>query len=220
MKKLLMSAIIALLPISAMSATILGFQIGGGNWDQTPSGTIVSTIGSDNLKETENGEGYAYFSLEHPIPIVPNIKLANTKFSAVGTNLALDLSFEVDQTDATLYYEILDNVVSLDLGITARKLDGQLTTSAGSEYFSGTVPLLYAAAEIALPAGFALAAEINTASSGNDKITDIAAKVTYTTPVGIGFEVGTRTETFEVDIANVKTDIEFSGIFAGVYFKF
>ena len=217
MKKLLFSAIIALLPLSAMSATILGFQIGGGNWDQTPSGTLISTVGSDTIKETEKGEGYTYLVFEHPVPLIPNVKLANTKVSAEGNSVITSL--EVDQTDATLYYEILDNVVSLDIGVTARKVDGQLT-GAGSATFSGTVPLLYAAAEIMLPSGFALAAEINTIGSGNDKISDISAKVTYTTSVGLGIEVGTRTQNFEVDIDSVQTDIEFSGIFAGVYFKF
>jgi len=217
MKKLLLSAFIAFLPMTGMAATILGFQIGGGSWEQTPSGALVSTVGSDTLKETEKGEGYTYFSLEHPVPLVPNIRLANTKVSAVGNTVIT--SVEIDQTDATLYYEILDNVISLDLGITARNTDGQVA-GTGSTTFSETVPLLYASAEIALPAGFALAAEINSISSGSDKISDISAKVTYTTSIGLGIEVGTRTQNFEVDIDNVQTDIEFSGLFAGVYFKF
>lgn len=218
MKKLLLGAVIALLPLTGFSATILGFQIGGGSWEQTPSGSIVSTIGSDSLNETEKSEGYTYFHLEHPVPLIPNVRYATTKVTATGspTFTLVDL----EQTDTTLYYEILDNVVSFDLGITGRKVDGLLTTAGSSTTFSGTVPMLYASAEIALPADFALVAEINTISSGNDKITDVIAKVTYTTPVGIGFEVGTRTQTIDVDIDNVQTDIEFSGIFAGVYFKF
>jgi len=217
MKKLLLGALVALLPLTGFSATILGIQAGVGNWDQTPSGALISTVGSDTIKETEKGEGYTYLVFEHPIPLIPNVKLANTKVSAEG-NLIIT-SLEVDQTDVTLYYEILDNVVSLDVGVTARKVDGQVT-GAGSATFSGTVPLLYAAAEIMLPSGFALAAEINTIGSGNDKISDISAKVTYTTDFNLGIEVGTRTQTFEVDIDSVRTDIEFSGIFAGVYFKF
>jgi len=217
MKKILFGALIALLPITGMTATILGVQIGGGSWDQTPSGALVSTVGSDTLKETAKGEGYTYFSLEHPIPLIPNLRLANTQVSAAG-NTTIS-SIEIDQSDATLYYEILDNVISLDLGLTGRSIDGRIT-GTGSTTFSGTVPLLYASAEVVLPAGFALAAEMNYLSSGGDKISDISAKVTYTTSIGLGIEAGTRKQNFEVDIDNVQTDIEFSGVFAGVYFKF
>ena len=137
MKKLLLGALVALLPLTGFSATILGIQAGVGSWEQTPSGALISTVGSDTIKETEKGEGYTYLVFEHPVPLIPNVKLANTKVSAEG-NLIIT-SLEVDQTDVTLYYEILDNVVSLDVGVTARKVDGQVT-GAGSATFSGTVP--------------------------------------------------------------------------------
>ncbi len=220
MKKLLLGALVALLPLTGFAATVLGFQAGTGSWSQTPSGTIISTIGADTLNETEKNESYTYFSLEHPVPLLPNFKYATVAVTAAGNtvNTILDL----DQTDATLYYEILDNVVSLDLGVTARKIDGIFTTGLvpSSTTFSGTVPMIYAAAEILLPAGFALVAEINTISSSDDNITDVTAKLTYTTDFNLGIEVGTRTQSVEVDIDAVQTDIEFSGLFAGVYFKF
>ena len=218
MKKLLLGALVALLPLTGFAATVLGFQAGTGSWSQTPSGTIISTIGADTLNETEKNESYTYFSLEHPVPLLPNFKYATIAVTAAGNtvNTILDL----DQTDATLYYEILDNVVSLDLGVTARQVDGTFTTLGSSETFSGTVPMIYAAAEILLPAGFALVAEINTISSSDDNITDVTAKLTYTTDFNLGIEVGTRTQSLEVNVDTVQTDIEFSGLFAGVYFKF
>ncbi len=220
MKKLLLGALVALLPLTGFTATILGFQAGAGIWSQTPSGTINSTIGSATLTETEKDENYAYFSLEHPVPLLPNFKYATTAVTAAGSGI--NTVFDLDQTDATLYYEILDNAVSLDIGVTARKIDGIFTTGLvpSSETFSETVPMFYAAAEIALPAGFALVGEINTISSGDDDITDITAKLTYTTDFNLGIEVGTRTQSYEVSIDTVQTDIEFSGLFAGVYFKF
>ena len=219
MKKLLLGALVALLPLTGFTATILGFQAGAGIWSQTPSGTINSTIAPPvTLTETEKDESYIYFSLEHPVPLLPNFKYATIATTSAGniTNTVLDL----DQTDATLYYEILDNVVSLDIGVTARKIDGIFTTGGSSETFSETVPLIYAAAEISLPAGFALVGEINTISSGDDDITDITAKLTYTTDFNLGIEVGTRKQTYDVSVDTIQADIEFSGLFAGVYFKF
>ncbi len=220
MKKLLLGALIALLPLTGFTATVLGFQAGTGIWSQTPSGTINSTIGSETLTETEKDESYIYFVLEHPVPLLPNFKYATTAVTAAGSGA--NTVFDLDQTDATLYYEILDNVVSLDIGVTARKIDGIFTTGVvpSSETFSGTVPMIYAAAEISLPVGFALVGEINTISAGDDKITDITAKVTYTTDFNLGIEVGTRKQTYDVSVDTIQADIEFSGLFAGVYFKF
>ncbi|MCK5722877.1 MAG: TIGR04219 family outer membrane beta-barrel protein [Gammaproteobacteria bacterium] len=218
MKKILLGSLVALLPLTGFAATVLGFQAGTGIWSQTPSGTISSTIGTETLTETEKDESYVYFVLEHPVPILPNFKYAAIAVTAAGSGV--NTVFDLDQTDATLYYEILDNVVSLDIGVTARKVEGVFATGVLSETFSETVPMIYAAAEIALPAGFALVGEINTISSGDDDITDITAKLTYTTDFNLGIEVGTRTQSYEVSIDTVQTDIEFSGLFAGVYFKF
>lgn len=219
MKKLLLGALVALLPLTGFTATILGFQAGAGIWSQTPSGTINSTIAPPvTLTETEKDESYIYFSLEHPVPLLPNFKYATIATTAAASGI--NTVFDLDQTDATLYYEILDNAVSLDIGVTARKIEGIFTTGVLSETFSETVPLIYAAAEISLPAGFALVGEINTISSGDDDITDIIAKLTYTTDFNLGIEVGTRKQTYDVSIDTIQADIEFSGLFAGVYFKF
>lgn len=80
--------------------------------------------------------------------------------------------------------------------------------------------MLYAAAEIMLPAGFAIAGDISIISSGDDKVSDITAKVTYTTDFLLGIEAGIRTLNINVDGDNIISDVEFSGVFAGVYFKF
>ena len=249
MKKLLLGALVALLPLTGFSATILGFQVGGGSWKHDPSGTITSSSGGlgtsadlkNDLNLAEKSEGYTYFSIEHPIPLVPNVKFVSTKLDSSGsgtvassfdfngttysTSASVTSSLILDQTDTTLYYEVLDNVVSLDIGLTAKKVDGKASVKEGanptiSSTFSGTIPMLYAAAEISLPSGFTLAGEINTISSGDDKISDVTAKITYTTDFMLGVEAGVRTQSIKINEDSVATDIEFSGIFAGVYFKF
>ncbi len=241
MKKLLLGAIFALLPLTGFSATILGIQAGGGSWKHDPSGSIrtsadgvgISADLKNDLNLAEESEGYAYFILEHPVPLIPNFKYVNTKlkssgagainfdfngtpYGAAGVNTTLDLS----NTDHILYYEVLDNVVSFDIGLNAKKVDGQAIVDADVVSFSGTIPMLYVAAEIALPAGFALAAEISTISAGGDSITDTTAKLMYTTDFNLGIEAGVRSLTIDVDVDSVKTNMEFSGVFAGVYFKF
>ncbi len=249
MKKLLLGAVVALLPLTGFSATVLGFQAGVGSWTHDPSGNIaVSASGTgtsadlkNDLHLAEKSEGYTYFLIEHPVPIIPNLKYVNTKLSSAGAgNVTTDFDFNgttyststavtttlvLDQTDIILYYEILDNdLVSFDLGLNAGSIDGSASVDDGgtpeNATFSGTIPMLYAAVEIGLPAGFSLAGEISTISAGSNEISDVTAKVTYTTDFNLGVEAGIRTQTIKIDVDSVKTNIDFSGVFAGIYFKF
>lgn len=240
MKKLLLGALVALLPLTGFSATILGFQAGVGSWKHDPSGSIrtssdgvgISADLKNDLNLAEESEGYAYFVLEHPVPLIPNFKYVNTKlkssgagavnfdFNGVTYNSAVNTTLDLSNTDYILYYEVLDNVVSFDIGLNAKKVDGQAIVDADVVSFSGTIPMLYVAAEIALPAGFALAAEVSTISAGGDAITDTTAKLTYTTDFNLGIEAGVRSLSIDVDVDAVTTNMEFSGVFAGVYFKF
>ena len=251
MKKLLLGAAVALLPLTGMAATVLGLQVGAGSWKHDPSGSFtasVADIGSsadlkNDLNLAEKSESYSYFVIEHPVPLIPNFKYVNTKLSSSGAgsiatdftfngdnytaNNAVTSSFTLDQTDAIFYYEILDNdLVSFDLGLNAKKIDGKasaISTADGaneSVTFSGTVPMLYAAAEIGLPAGFALAGEISTLSIGDNEISDVTAKVTYTTDFNLGLEAGVRTMSVKVDVDNVLASMDFKGIFFGAFLKF
>lgn len=241
MKKILFGALVALLPLTASAAMILGFQVGGGIWTHDPGGSISTTadgagVSADlknDLKLSEEEEGYTYFLVEHPVPLIPNFKYVNTKLTTTGASGTANFTYnnvnyttsvnseiELNQTDYILYYEVLDNVVSLDVGIAAKEIDGKVTVDADVKSFSGTIPMLYVAAEIVLPAGFALAAEISTLSAGSDEITDTTAKVMYTTDFNLGIEAGIRTQSVKFDDNTVKADVDFSGVFAGVYFKF
>ena len=248
MKKLLLGALVALLPITGMSATILGFQAGGGSWTHAPSGDITASEGGagtsadlkDDLNLSSKSEGYGYFILEHPIPVIPNIKYVDTKLTSSGSgkaNVSFDFNgttystatdlttvLELNQTDAILYYELLDNVVSLDLGINIKTITGKASvdngTTAQSTDFSAPIPMLYVAAEIALPAGFAVGADISTISAAGNTISDTTIKLSYTTDFYLGVEAGLRTQSYTLDVDSVKASMKFDGVFAGVFFKF
>ena len=244
MKKLLLGALVALLPITGMSATVLGFQAGGGSWEHAPSGNITASEGGtgtsadleNDLNLSKKSEGYSYFILEHPIPVIPNFKYVDTKLTSSGSgkanvsftfnnttyNTSTDLTtkLELNQTDAILYYEVLDNVVSLDLGLNGKTISGSASVNSDSTTFSETIPMLYVAAEIALPAGFAIGADISTISAAGNSITDTTVKLTYTTDFYLGVQAGLRTQSYTLDIDSVKADMKFDGVFAGIYFKF
>jgi len=245
MKKLLFSALVLALPFNVMADTILGVKIGGGSWSHDPSGSIISTQGGtagtsadlkDDLQLGKKSEGYGYISLEHPIPALPNIKLSQTNLTSSGSgsvttdftfngtsysaSTAVTTEFELNQTDVILYYEILDNIVSFDVGLDAKTIDGKVVVNNESSTFSGTIPMLYLAAEIALPAGFAISAEISTISASGSSYDDVTAKVSYTSDYLFGVEAGIRTQTIKADVDDVDATIDFKGPFAGVFLKF
>lgn len=251
MKKLLFSALITLLfPLTSMAATILGVQAGGGSWTHAPSGDITASVSGagntaadlkDDLNLEDKTEGYTYFVLEHPVPVIPNLKYVDTKLSSAGSGAVsttftfngqdytaatnLTTSLVLDQTDTILYYEILDNdLVSVDFGLNAKGINGKASVDDGgtpqTASFSATVPLLYLAAEVGLPYGFSIVAEASTLSLGSNQISDTTAKLTYTSDYYFGLEAGVRTINTKVDVDSVKASMNFSGVFAGLYFKF
>ena len=244
MKKLLLGAIVATLPFTTMADTILGFKVGAGSWTHDPSGSITSSVGgtgtSADLKNDLNlgkkSEGYTYFQIEHPVPLLPNFKYVKTALTTSGSGTAtssftfngtpvtassaVNSKLQLDQTDYILYYEILDNVVSFDLGINAKMIDGKATVNADSSSFSATIPMLYGSAEIAFTDSLSLGMDISTISVGKNTVSDITTKISYTTDFMLGIEAGVRTQDVKVDVSSVKTSMKFSGAFVGVYFKF
>jgi len=245
MKKLLLGAFVALLPLTGFTATVLGIQAGAGTWNHDPSGDITASVSGtgtsadlkDDLQLGKKSEGYAYIVIEHPVPLIPNLKFVNTKLSSSGSGTAttsfqfngttystatnLTTSLKLDQTDTILYYEILDNdVVSFDIGLNAKTISGKAAVNTDSATFSETIPMLYAAAEIGLPAGFTLAAEMSNISAAGNTISDITTKVTYTTDFMLGVEAGIRSQNYTIDVDSVKASMKFSGLFVGAYFKF
>ncbi len=245
MKKLILGALVALLPFTSHAATILGFQVGGGNWTHTPGGSIQVDDGNGTATSADlasdlnlgaKSEGYFYFLLEHPVPLVPNIKYVSTNLTSSGSGTAntsftfngttyntstnLTTALKMNQTDAILYYEILDNVVSFDLGINAKTIKGNATVNSDSVDFNATIPMLYASAELSLPFDMTVGAEVSTISGGGNQITDTTLKVTYTTSFLLGIEAGLRTQVYNINVDLVKANINFNGIFLGAFYRF
>lgn len=232
-----------LFPVTAMADTI-GLYVGAGQWDHEAtggfrdSGTVNIDSGALNL--VDNREGYFYVNIEHPVPLIPNIRLASTDLVHNGANGTVTGTFDgqtftatnvtsiidFSHTDVTLYYELLDNVVSLDLGITARQLDGQIYltdgTNTGQVTLDEIVPMVYGKVAFDLPlTGLAIVGEGNFLSVGDADVTDISVKVTYETDFLLGVEAGVRTFSLVLDnVDTVTSDLEFSGPFVGLYLHF
>ncbi len=248
--KILRAAMItgALLLPGMASADFISFAAGAGIWQETPSGTFRKTGDPTDVslendlfwgQETQN---YFFATLEHPVPLLPNIRLMKTGMTHGGSgtltrtivingqtynvseNVTSDAS--IDQLDMTLYWELLDNVVSLDVGLNAKqvKLDYTVTGSTSgttSDTFDEIIPMIYGMVGASPIPDLLLSAEMSYVTYSGSTVSDFTAKVSYTTAFFVGFEAGYRSQKFEFDdVAGTNANIDFKGPFAGVYVKF
>jgi len=248
MKKLTLAATAALFSVPAVQAdTVLGVYAGAGSWNSDYSGSAGDpSITLKDLGFKDHSNSYYYIALEHPIPLIPNIMLEHTTirsqqtadisktFTIDGTtfvaNDTIASDFDLTHTDATLYYEILDNWVNLDLGITVRKFDGYVhaqSTNVPADNkkvdVDQTLPLLYGKAQFDLPfSGFSLGAEAKYISYSGDKLSDYAIKVSYLfdSVLDVGLEAGYRKMSLTVDDDDLKAKVELKGPYAAVIAHF
>lgn len=235
---------------STTMADTVGFEVGAYGWQQNFSGSVASD--SIDVIDIEKDLGYDdetsnvfYALVEHPVPFIPNVRIQKTdlNLSATGsTDLnfggitytgAVRSSIDLSHTDFTLYYELLDNWVSLDVGLTARYIaDGSVEITdiqSGSPTFGekesfdadGVLPLLYVSARFELPlTGLYVGANINGLGVNDDSVIDYRINVGYETPIGFGVEAGFRSFELDYDDDDDKADLTIDGAYAGIFYHF
>jgi len=238
----------ALLAPQLASADFLSVYGGIEGWHVEPNasfGDNQSNSADFNLnKETATG---FYIGFEHPVPLIPNIKLRRDSLDSDGqttltSNFVLDgvtytggdtvaTTVELQQSDVIIYWELLDlDLLSFDFGLNAKHINVDLTATDGTtstaENFKGWIPMGYAAAEVGIP-GLPLSiwAEGSYIGYSGDKFYDARAAVRYTLvetlPMDLTLSVGYRALVVDVDdLDGVFADIDFNGYYAGVEVRF
>lgn len=245
----LLCALALTAPLTA-NADFLSVSAGGGGWNETPSGNLQTTSGIDDnvdvidqLLWEKESQSYLFITFEHFVPLVPNVRLMHTKLGHTGDGI-IDQSFtfggqtftasadvisdvSIETTDIYAYYEILDNVVSLDIGLNIRnvKVDYLVSSvtagSSSSDSVSATIPMLYALVGASPWPGVILSGELSYISLAGNSITDVSAKIAYTTNFLVGFEAGVRNQSYTLDdVSGTNAKFDFSGPFVGAYLKF
>lgn len=256
-KAIIATSLATVLCTSAQADTLLGLYIGGHVWDAKVTGSFGeknSQTGDVALQEfnfDDQQDGSYSVALEHPIPLIPNIKIASTTLDTDGQtvitesgfsfgdisypiNTTVDTVFNISYVDYTFYYEILDNdLLTLDVGITARDFEGDMTItddigvlSLSKEEFSAIVPMLYSSAIIGLPfTGLNIFAQGNYTGYDDSSIYDLQAGISYALldnlAVDLNVELGYKVVKMNIeDIDDVYADMEFKGIFVGATMHF
>ncbi len=170
---------IFLLAGSSKAGFLIDFEVSIGAIQQKPRGYVSYEAESDNdridvkndVRLGDETKPWAKFKLEHPIPLIPNIKLAYMpmKFDGSGVltreinwggrryqaNADLNLSVKLDRVDTTLYYNLpfiktaTAGKLDVEFGLNVRTImfDGKLSgkeSSTGqsiSESKSITLPI-------------------------------------------------------------------------------
>lgn len=231
----------------------LGIFVGANVWNQNYDGfvqdlnddPILSNVDVENDLGLDDDNGNVlYVALEHPVLFLPNIRLQSTELVTESSSLlqrtiefngqtftgALPVNSEIDlsHTDATFYYQVLDNWISIDLGLTARFFDGSViieeigSNNRAEEEIEGVVPLLYGAARVDLPlSGLYASLQVHALGDGDNNLIDYQAALGYESGFGLGIEAGFRSMDLELDdIDDVKAELTVDGAFAGLFFHF
>jgi len=208
-------------------ADFLGVYVGAGYWNQGVGGDAIADVSlKDELRISDTSGLQAYVRFEHPIPLVPNIRVARSEISDSSVGLltnpvtfngvpfvsgqTVTSSIDMSHTDVTLYYEIVDIGIDLDVGLTGRIMDGELGMGGVIEQTNTILPLIYLAGKAGLPfSGLYLAGDVNGLGIGDAKIADYSLKLGWETDSFIlpevGVELGYRR--FVIDAAG--SDIDF-----------
>ena len=231
----------------AAADRVFGIYAGAGVWQQEYSGDVASGITDvdvqDDLGLDDESNNVFYVAIEHFVPVVPNVRLQHAditidgqnrlsrvvEFNGTTFNVDDDVSTEIDltQTDAVFYYQLLDNVVSVDLGLAARFVDGlvsvESTVDNASAEFEGILPLAFGKVRVDLPlTGLWAAAEGAAVAYNGNSLIDFTAQVGYESDFGLGFELGYRAYRLELeDIDDIDSaSLDISGPYAALNYHF
>jgi outer membrane protein len=245
--KLLMSALTSTILVGSVNADFLGAEAGYALWSPSLTGTINKSGANIDFEEdlgfgSKQNNSFMWAYLDHPIPLLPNIKIQQTNYEdssngkftkslnfagkSYSASANSKTTFQLNQTDLIAYWRILDNWVNFDIGFNLKNLDGKIKIESANqttdESFDAIVPMAYAKARFDLPfSGLSVEADISTIAFSGNKITDIKAGLSYDIAFGIGAVAGLRTQSLVLeDIQSVDADISISGIYAGLYYHF
>lgn len=253
MNKSLLGLVLVGLLGTAAQADIVRVEAGLGMWNQSIDGDIQNgaslAFTTDDLNYDTETKPYAWMYVKHFIPIVPNLRLeyaavafegtSTTSFDFQGTtySAAADTTLTMDQLDAILYYNILDNTawITVDLGLDIKSMNGSFEAADGTnnvdESQTLVLPLGYARGRVEVPGtDLGFEAEVKYLGYKDSKISDMSIKVDYTLVdmipfVDLGIEAGYRTQTINLDASDISSldtslNVDTDGVFVGIVGRF
>lgn len=220
MKTLLVSAFMA---SSLSAATILGFGVEADFFNPSVDGSFEYKSTQTDFSNDSAASYQIGAFIEHPVPLVPNLRLdytSPTKFEGSngigGTNRV-----SISQLDITPYYEIIDTIVDIDLGVTFKVFDGKIEGTV-NENFNPILPMLYVGVAAPIPATpLSIAGNVKYINVSGDSFTDAKVKALWKLAPMIEAQAGYRYESLNVgDRFNFNANTTIKGPFVGLSVNF
>ncbi len=242
-KTLVATAIFTALPFAAQADLLFTVGAKASLWNAEPTGQIDKNLSveKDGLNlGSENGQQFSIF-FEHPLPVVPNIKLKSTslevdgkgtinaQFAGQNFNETVTSKVDLSHNDLTLYWGLPLPVPALDInfGLTARQFAGEAsvasTTAAKTESvdLDMTLPMVFGEVKVGPIFGVYANVDANYVGYNDNKLLDWSAALGYVLPipvVDVGLEVGYRSLSLQTDKKDVdiETDLDVKGLTYGL----
>ncbi len=241
---------LAFITVNPICADTIGGEASLALFHHSPAGHTsyslpFSTGTTADLEETFNftEEQDMFFKtyIEHPLPFIPNIKIGYALLSQEGSNMVelfswgdiidfsgkIDNKLSLDSADLTLYYELLDNWIEVDTGLTFRYMTGDISVNTETEHdtvdFSTLIPMLYGKARFNFPVtDISLQLEANAITYAGLTSYDYELSARYTLAIGLGIEAGYKVFHLDADdlVDGFKADMDFSGPYAAAIWDF
>lgn len=244
MKKILLSVLI--LASGSAWADFVGVRATGGIFDYSVSGTIRDSAATSDTIDLKNDMGLkgkkefsGFIYIEHPIPVIPNIRLGTTNLKLEGTGsftanfngasftTTTVTDLDLSHTDVGLYYEIIDTGFDVDVGLNFKMFKGHAMLTSGAttatQKIDATVPMLYASVNIPIPiTGFSVGADLSGVSVNKNKITDSLVRIRYQTDYHFGVEAGYRSLQLKLENTTdqLYADIKVKGPYLNLFLYF
>lgn len=182
---------------------------------------------ADNHSLDKKGSAQMSVSLEHAVPLVPNVEIRHTRINQQASNGVETSDVNVGSTDLILYYDVLDHIIKTDVGLALKRIDGDINVNGGeSVNVSKTMPMLYVAAGAKLPfTGLSANLQALATSYDDAKGVDVKAEVKYNVIekllYDVGAKIGYRMLDIKLDDKNgIDQKLKFHGPFVGIEMGF
>lgn len=224
MKKALLALCVG--SVMASASTVAGFGVEADYYVPEAKGDFRYTDNGVTTDTHFNGDDDSVYQVgvyfEHPVPLLPNIRADFTpETSFTGTDsIAGTNTVKFSQIDTTLYYELLDNVVDLDIGLTGKFIDGEVT-GAVNQSFDVVIPMVYVGAGVKIPAlPIRLDADLKHVRYSGNSISDMRIKAVWEVMAGVEAVAGYRYESLKLDEDDIYSTLKIQGPFIGVGYRF
>ena len=243
--KKIVSVLVLGLPCTAMADVLYGVYIEAGVRQSTTVSDLSygSNTNSFSMDDVEHSNQYVSVRFEHLVPLIPNFRVAREEYdlsSQISTEgftfndktYADEFSSNISliESTATAYYEILDNWISLDIGLSVKNIhlnaDFSDVGGGSGESLDLYVPAVYLNAEFAVPVtGLIVGINVEGLQIQEHEYSVFDAYVGYEfldlTLVDLTLKLGVQKKTFTIDdVSSFDLELDQESVYASLQVHF